>query len=101
MPRKLKADEKLSLRGGIYPFTNNLAASLALLRVGAACCDGAITTRFSKARLVAEHGEHIGLPDLRARLAVGCRLVTAHIGNETCGAVYPQLAPPDAEAKSN
>ena len=47
---------------------------------------------YRKSRLIAEHGDAIGLPELRARLAKDCRLITAHVGNETCGAVYPELA---------
>lgn len=49
--------------------------------------------RYHKARLVAEHGPDIGLPDLRARLAADCPLIDMQVGNETCGAVYPELTP--------
>lgn len=55
--------------------------------------------RYGKARLVAEHGPDVGLPDLRARLAAGCRLVGRHFGNETCGAVFPALAVIDPAAR--
>jgi hypothetical protein len=47
--------------------------------------------RYHKARLVAEHGPEIGLPDLRVLLATNCSLIGNRVGNETCGAVYPDL----------
>jgi hypothetical protein len=47
---------------------------------------------YRKARLVAEHGADIRLPDLRAVLARDCALVGKVVGNETCGAIYPELA---------
>jgi hypothetical protein len=49
--------------------------------------------RYSKARLVAEHGPNIKLPDLRHRLAAGCPRVKNPTGNVGCGAIYPDLAP--------
>ena len=56
-----------------------------------ACSKCARRGRYHKARLVAEHGAEIGLPDLRTLLAADCALIRNRVGNEACGAVYPGL----------
>src|SRR5688572_9801076 len=47
--------------------------------------------RYSKTRLVAEHGPNMKLPDLRHVLASDCPRVRNPIGNVGCGAIYPEL----------
>ena len=53
--------------------------------------------RYAKARLIAEHGGAIGLPDLRMRLAADCPRARRPIGNDLCGVRYTNLVPAGAD----
>lgn len=47
--------------------------------------------RYAKARLIAQYGAEIGLPDLRMRLAADCPRAQRPIGNDLCGVRYTTL----------
>jgi hypothetical protein len=48
--------------------------------------------RVPVAKLIAEHGVDIGLPDLAVRIAAGCSKANATSPADRCFVVYPQLA---------
>ena len=50
--------------------------------------------RYRKASLVAIHGAKIGLPDLLGRVAADCPKQRDELGNDRCGAHYPELVRP-------
>jgi len=47
--------------------------------------------RLSLARLIAEHGESMGLPDLRDTLAGDCPRACSAAMHERCAVYFPQL----------
>lgn len=47
--------------------------------------------RYAKARLIAQHGAEIGLPDLRMRLAADYPRARRPIGSDLCGVRYANL----------
>ena len=46
---------------------------------------------YSKDRLIVRYGAEIGLPDLLNRIAADCPRVVNLLGNDLCGAHYPEL----------
>jgi hypothetical protein len=50
---------------------------------------------YSKDRLIARHGAGIGLPDLLHKIAADCPRVLKPLGNDLCGAHYPDLVAND------
>jgi hypothetical protein len=70
-------------------------AELRLRHLEVRCRRCARAGRLSVARLIAEHGPEMGLPDLRAVLAEGCAKASAPV-EERCSVWFPQLLEPGA-----
>jgi hypothetical protein len=68
----------------------DVAGKLAMLDV--ACSKTDCRGRLSVAKLIAEHGADVRLPDLRDILAGDCPRVRAASFNDRCGEHHPQLA---------
>jgi hypothetical protein len=67
----------------------DIADRLAMLDVACSKCDR--RGRLSVAKLIAEHGSDMRLPDLRERLAGDCPRVRSASVVDRCGVHYPQL----------
>lgn len=61
--------------------------------VAIACAECGRAGRYGKARLVARFGADARLPDVLRELAGDCPRAGARIGNQGCGAVFPELTP--------
>ena len=67
----------------------DLAGKLVMLDVACSKCDR--RGRLSVAKLIAEHGAEMRLPDLREILAGDCPWLRAASFNDRCAVYYPQL----------
>jgi hypothetical protein len=68
----------------------DLAGKLVMLDVACSKCDR--RGRLSVAKLIAEHGADMRLPDLREVLAGDCPRLRATSYSDRCAVHYPQLA---------
>jgi hypothetical protein len=75
--------------GGAVLLGDLVAAGMRHLHVACSKCER--RGRLSVARLVAEQGADIGLPDLRRHIAAGCRRLAAVSINNLCGVYYLTL----------
>ncbi|MFZ3238235.1 MAG: hypothetical protein WA417_16075 [Stellaceae bacterium] len=60
-------------------------------QIDVACTKCERRGRVSVARLLAEHGPDISMPDLRKHLAAGCPRLQSVSISDLCGVMYPTL----------
>jgi len=76
-------------RSGAWPLGDLAAAGQPQLDVACTKCDR--RGRVSVARLLAEHGPDMSLPDLREHVAAGCPRLKSFSISDLCGVMYPTL----------
>jgi len=77
-------------RSGAWLLSDVAAAGQRQLDVACRKCDR--RGRLSVARLLAEHGPDMSLPDLREHVAVGCPRLKAGVSiSDMCGVLFPTL----------
>jgi len=75
--------------GGAWLLGDVANAGYRQLDVACTKCDR--RGRVSVARLLAEHGPDMSLPDLREHVAVGCPRLQSVSITDLCGVMYPTL----------